>query len=354
MVWLRKIVVASSALFLFAGGAASQSAPKRVRYKVGCPTCAIEFTPVATFGGRNDTVSISPFSSLDRDSQGRFFAIGDNFQVLVYDARGRLLKTLGRRGDGPGEFNSRNSLPGIKDVVIGPADSVFVFHPPKVTVYSPQLVYVRTISPLPFSRVQSIHSLPDGTWLIAGESRAPEHGGRSTFIVNPDATIRRSIGPGRVPNAERPTPRVALFYVPPDGRSIWYAEELRYSFSQWSIDGRHLGAVEIDDTPFLPEPKPVTRRSTRGVPFETREGGVALVNGIDTTGLVWVWARGPGLKPEDALLEVIDPQTGEIHVSQKATKPVRLLPRGDLAYSWTTDDDGFMTAIVSTYRFVRR
>ena len=351
-------VPACSALLVLAGAMATAQQPpvKHVKYKVSCATCAIELTPVATIGGRSDTVSIAANSSLDRDSQGRFFAIGDNFQVLVYDPRGRLLKTLGRRGDGPGEFNTRSRNPGggIVDVVVGPGDSVFAFHPPKVTVFSPQLAYVRTISALPVAQVNSIHPLADGTWLLAGTSRSPEHIGRSVFIVDRDGMIRRSLGPEQTVIPGQARPRAVRFYAPPDRRSLWYAEEFRYFFSQWSVDGQPLGSLEIFDAPYLTGPKPVTRRSASGVTYQDHEGGTVRVTGIDSTGQLWIWGRASAAKPMEGLLEVVDPRSGEIRVSQRMTAPVWLLSGGNLVYSWTTDGDGFMSAVVSKYRLVRR
>src|SRR5688500_15805846 len=56
-------------LSLAGPSATAQPVVKRVKYKVSCPGCAIELTPVVTIGGPSDTVSIAPHSFLDRDSQ---------------------------------------------------------------------------------------------------------------------------------------------------------------------------------------------------------------------------------------------------------------------------------------------
>ena len=346
-------VAAGTGVVVFAAAAAiAQPTVKRVKYRVSCPTCVVELTPVVTIGGPNDTVSLAPNSFLDRDSQGRFFAISDDTRVLVYDARGRLLKTLGRRGDGPGEFNARGPLK-IKDVVVGRGDSVFVFHEPKVTVYSPQLVYVRTIT-MPVAQ-SSFYPLADGTWLVSGASRTPANVGRSIFIVNPDGTIRRSLGPEQTLAPGRRLFIPTRFKAAPDRRSLWISTDYnRYRFSQWSIDNRLLASLEIHDAPFLPEPKRVTRRDGAGRTYQSLLGGNVSVTGLDTLGQIWIWGRAPQAKLTEGVLEVIDPVTGGIRVSQRTTTPVWLLRSGAMAYTPTTDDDGFMTFVVSRYRIVRR
>jgi hypothetical protein len=299
-------------------------------------------------------VSIAPTSRLDRDSQGRFFAIGDDFRVLVYDARGRLVKALGRRGDGPGEFNGRVPY-GIADVVVGLGDSLFVFHPPKVTVFSPTLVYVRTIAAIPLAQLNSIHPLGDGTWLVGGSNRAPSHVGRPIFHLNPDGSIRQSLGPEQTLAPGGLLPASPPFKVAPDQQSLWVnAGYHRYALTQWSIDGRLLGSLQIDDTPFLPEPTLITQRASSGRVVQAEMGGDVVLTGVDTLGQVWAWGKAPGTTRTQGVLEIVDPRTGEVRVSQKVPAPISLLRGGALAYSATIDDDGFKTFVVSTYRIVRR
>ena len=348
-------VVVCTALLSFTSSAATpQPTLRRVKHKVSCASCAIELTPVATIGGRSDSVSIARTSYLDRDSQGRFFAFSDDSRVLVYNASGQLLKTLGRRGDGPGEFNAQVPF-GITDVVVGRGDSLFVFHPPKVTVFSPALAYVRTLASVQAAGIKSINPVGDGAWLVAGSNRAPEHVGRPVFVLNPDGSIRKSLGPEQTVAPGRSRRSIPPLKVSPDRRSVWINGEYnRYALTQWSIDGRLLASLEIEDTPFLPEPTIVTHRAPSGRTFQIETGGEVVITGVDTLGQVWAYGKAPGAKLGDGILEILDPRTGEVLVSQKMRSPVSLLRSGDLAFTGVSDSDGFITVTVSKYRVIRR
>ncbi|HLM69738.1 MAG TPA: 6-bladed beta-propeller, partial [Longimicrobium sp.] len=72
-------------------------------------------------------------TALDVDSRGRVY-VGDWYrqQVTVLGPDGSLVRTLGKRGDGPGEFRA------IRGVQILSGDSLLVYDPTsaRVTVYA--------------------------------------------------------------------------------------------------------------------------------------------------------------------------------------------------------------------------
>ena len=70
----------------------------------------IRITRVATLGKSPDTVSLSRMSKAAMDSQGRFYVTPtfSRGQIAMYDRRGRFVRSFGRRGRGPGEFNLPN------------------------------------------------------------------------------------------------------------------------------------------------------------------------------------------------------------------------------------------------------
>ncbi|MGH7557552.1 MAG: hypothetical protein ACREMD_07205, partial [Gemmatimonadota bacterium] len=44
------------------------------------------------------------------DSQGRVYLSDENAGILLLDSQGRLLRNVGRKGEGPGEYRSPSSL----------------------------------------------------------------------------------------------------------------------------------------------------------------------------------------------------------------------------------------------------
>ena len=347
-------------LLIGAGVLAAQPRPRRIDYKVACPTCRVELTPVATLGNRSDPAGIGDNPVLARDRQGRFFALSDNFQVLVYDARGKFLQAVGRRGDGPGEFNARGPLARINDVAIGRGDSLFVFHPPLISVFSPRLAFVRTITmQQPLGNLGSIHPLADGSWIIGAGIRRPPHTGRIVHIMNDDGTIRRSLGPEQVPTADRPLLAVWRFTLSPDQRTAWFGPQgHEYAFDPWRIDDVQVGPFVVEGAPYLPEPSYETRRGRGARPLRVAVGGgVVQLMGIDTLGQLWMSGRPPQPDSVTRYLEVVDPRTGAVRSSQKVPAsmwPMRMLRTGDLAYTFTVTEDGFVSITVWSYRFVNR
>ena len=340
--------------FLVAPVVAAQSNPKRIPYKVTCATCRVELTPLVTIGKRSDPHEIADHSFLDRDRQGRFFAIGVDYNILVYDARGNFLKALGRRGPGPGEFPVP-SLLFLAAVAIGAGDSIFVRHYPYVSVFSPALAYVRRFR-IPGGAISNMDFRPlaDGTFLVSNSIRTPQHAGRPLHVIAGDGTVRRSLGPEQAVGPDLPRLEMRPVFLARDGHTIHLGQwDHRYILESWDLGGRFLSKIEVVDVPF--HQKSITREiPRRGRPPTriTEYGGTTLL-GVDTLGQLWINVKGAG-PTAVRHLEIVEPATGVIRSSQVVAAPVLLLPAGDLAYSATMADDGFVSFTVARYKFVGR
>jgi hypothetical protein len=342
---------------LCATQAVAQPTPTRLKYKVDCATCRVEFTPVATLGKRSDPGGIAEAFALDQDSRGRFFAVSYDFQVLVYDGRGTLIKTLGRRGPGPGEFNvgmAAQLLPRV-----GRGDSLFVFQllTQNVTVFSPDLVYARTMKTAAFNNVRSITALPDGRWLISGASRAPASIGRELHIMDSMGAIKRSFGPEQAMTPSNPFITIRSSYVSPKGTAIHLGtKDKAYRSETMSMAGDRIASFEITDVPYLPKGELVAERRPDGRVFQRSIGfGSVELWGVDTVGQLWILGIAPPeVKDRKARLEIVDPRTGTTRSSQIVPTDYLLLPRGNRAYSRSVADDGFTSYTVYSYRFAGR
>ncbi len=71
--------------------------------------------------GEDKNCQFAELRSVQADSEGRIYAIdGRECTVKVFDAEGRFLRTIGRKGQGPGEFSapSRNIITSQDDLVV--------------------------------------------------------------------------------------------------------------------------------------------------------------------------------------------------------------------------------------------
>ena len=98
--------------------------PEQVSGEVTCAECVITLDTLVTFGGLDgpglDVISI--YSSFAVDRRGRIL-VSDEAKISVFDSTGRYLRTVGGRGEGPGEYEH------ISHISVGPRYiHVFEYH----------------------------------------------------------------------------------------------------------------------------------------------------------------------------------------------------------------------------------
>lgn len=141
--------------------------------------------------GRPGSVEFSNIVGVARLSDGRV-AVGNaaSFEIMTFDARGRFIRALGRRGRGPGEFTSLWGMDRRGDTIMG-IDAQLLAH-----VFAPDGRLVRSISR------PRIDGFTIGEWL----GWLPT--GVGAYLVN--------VAPGDPPRG-RSTQLVALALIAPDG-----------------------------------------------------------------------------------------------------------------------------------------
>lgn len=122
------------------------------------------------------------------DSRGRIVVADDlGHHFKVFDPSGTHLATVGRKGEGPGEFSSPWTIS------TGPGDSVVVwdFQRSLISVFSPEYDWVRDVRVSPAWLVNSMVPRSDGTLVVA----AYGHGDRLPVkTLSPDGMILRRGG----------------------------------------------------------------------------------------------------------------------------------------------------------------
>ncbi len=125
----------------FSGGPAQDDKVEIVRNPVTplSPRATIRFLDELKFEGGGDIQrGWSSVHALDADAAGNIFVLdGRENRIQVFDASGRYVKTIGRKGQGPGEFQAPERL------LISPQGEIFVWDSARISVFSADGRYLR-------------------------------------------------------------------------------------------------------------------------------------------------------------------------------------------------------------------
>ncbi len=189
------------------------------------PTSDLTLTSAET----GDSSAFARIGSARWLSDGRIVVVdAEARRLLLFDAKGTLLKVMGRRGAGPGEFRN------VASVTLLPGDSILTFDTSlrRLTVWHPDNGYVRS---MPVGGT-SLESWPADAWLWQG--------GR-LVVLQLSITPQEAIPPGA--GVRRWPMRARLTLQDASGRALGSSPE---------FDGMYTGLYERGDTrlPFSNQP----------------------------------------------------------------------------------------------------
>jgi len=334
-----------------------------------CRECRIELERVITLGDAKGPGLLQEQSSVATDRRGRFY-LSSNYDptVVVFDARGRFLRKLGRTGPGPGEFSSRVAM------LIGPGDSLYAIElgGNRMSLFSPNYAWVRTSS-LALTPSTAVHA-PDVGFLFSGALRFADGIGHPVHVVDRNGAHIRSFGSAtgeqdlysRLEGLRRMTA--------PRGQIFWTSRVDAYVLEQWNLEGRKLAQLTRHVSWFPPDVK-----MPRGSNYTTHAPPPYMI-GIteDSAGLVWTlaqvadrdWKPLRELLPSpsgtqnratpdsvrhkiwDSVLEVIDPARGVVLVEQRFDTKFQEFIAPNLLVSFDEDADGNPRYVVWRARLV--
>lgn len=191
---MRRIQTVVALFLAFAGAAPwaeGQNVPSRPITPARGDAPTLELTQVVRIGsldGEHDAFGRVMDAALDR--AGRILVADDqSHHVLVFGRDGRYVGTIGRRGRGPGEFESPWR------VATDAHDSIFVWDvaQARISVFGSDLRFARSFGVPPHWVVNSIRFLPDGRLLLAAYGRN-ERG--TLHILSRGGQVQRTFGPG--------------------------------------------------------------------------------------------------------------------------------------------------------------
>lgn len=297
---LARISVALLSLSCAGAKAGREGAVVRIPDDPSCPRCVIALRAVTTLSVPVDTADGLPTAVL-LDSRSRTWVFREGEAPALFDAQGRFLRTLGRTGRGPGEYEMPwYFLPMAHDSVM-----VLEAQSRRGTVLDPELHPIRFVRLPPGLGSPIVVSWPD-TIIGSGsvplqEAAGPIH--RFSFESG-DGVVAASFRPGgdAIPDEMLLYSRHE-FSAPSDGR-FWSIWSMRYDVTQWSAEGASLRALERRPE-WFPGLSP-WNYDWRHEPPPPHAGGIAE----DGDGLLWVYVRVAAPTWREAFVD-IPPGVGE-------------------------------------------
>lgn len=206
-----------------------------------CPACEIQDQEVAVLGTREGP-GMLPGAPVHvaRDDLGRYWlAFNAPELVMVFEGDGTPLGTVGRRGEGPGEFRMATALTAIGDSVV-----IYDAQLRRASVVGPDLTVRRSV-PL---RTQVWYSTSIGWPRVVVNTVGQDPGGHGlrfqVFNVE-SGESEGAFGPVARPGVQGQVAPVATPASQQD--RFWTSERLSLRISEWSADGTVL--QELSATP---------------------------------------------------------------------------------------------------------
>jgi hypothetical protein len=261
-------------------------------------------------------------AAIARDAAGRIFVPSRAVpgEIYVFDADGNVLRTFGRRGDGPGEYRV------VNEVRVGARDSLYLFDnaSARMTVLAADLTVARTTRMPVAVRATEVAVTSDGLIIAADRVSTPDRVGLPLHVVDQKGTLLRSFGSDDTTTYVA-TPFAMSRALALDQRGlVWAAARTSYRLELWDVGG----AKKLD----LNGNAPWFRPWVTDAPLTPDAPPLPWIQAIqvDQAGRIWVLCRisstdfAGSLVPEetprgrfyrltnyarafDTIIEVIDP-----------------------------------------------
>ena len=315
-----RLCVCIAAILLSSSGARAQLS--RVGDEISCSECSIELRDIAVLGRFEDPTSPKSISEVARTPDGHFFVIPTYMPGVVaeYDGSGGFIRTLGRPGQGPGEFTTFFG----PRIISGADGALHVFNQARHTRLDPANPGNAQLHTLEIPPLAGAAILSGGRFIVSRGLRNPLLGSYPLHLFDANGDHIRSFGPDLGPEV---TGYERLMIVGPAGEDrVWASPVAEYKPVLYDTMGNTRTTLARDARWFTPWDDP---RGENGI----REPPRPQVHGLreDAAGLLWTIVRvsdenwkpfpsdGPIFIEElfkhprfDTLIEVMDPRTGRV------------------------------------------
>ena len=334
---------------------AAAQAPQQRISPSECYGCRVTLTFEARLGTIEGPAALAGHAlAVVRDSRGRFYLADsrDPTRVIVFNGDGSFRTTIGRSGEGPGEFKSVSQLFIVEDTL-----HVFDFGLIRESVFTPDGEFVRSYSvPL---WVNGVTDGPGDSVLVSAFSSHPNTIGLPLHLLSPDRRVEESFGSDGTYFANRPLERFRA--ITRAQSSYWSAPRYEYVLSEWDFDGTHVRDLVRQAEwfePWVPE-RPTFTAERPGRPSlvaiasldDRLLAAVTMVPAED-----WPRAIGEPVRTEggalrypdagrarawDSIVEVIDVASGTLLWSQRIDPRVFAFVGNDRLAAFSEVGDGY-------------
>lgn len=365
--WLRGPMLVALALAPAAAAPAGGQTNVVLSGPATCRQCRIELEQVVAFGDSTGPGMLQEQSVIAADQRGRFYVTSAyDPTIAVFDARGRFLHRIGRKGQGPGEFTRRPTM------LFGPGDTLYALEGStrRMTVFSPQYELVRT-GTLGLSYSTAVR-LPNGRFLLSGVSRSAEAIGYPLHLLDQNGAYIRSFGSATgAQDLFASTSGTVRRFAAPVGETVWTVRADELVLERWSADGKKL-AHTTRQAPWFPN----SHLPPNANPGTHPDPPVVRSLSEDKAGLLWILTRvqdrewrprtlpahrdgtGPYVpdslrhKLNDSVLEVIDPARGAVLATRTFDSLFMGFIAPNLLVSFDEDADGNPRYVVWRARLI--
>ena len=322
--------------------------PVRISQEPACSACSVVVEKIATLGRETDREILSGTRVVAAQASNGvlFAAVASHLtaNVLVFDSTGRFRQVIGRRGRGPGEFESINVL------AVGPGDSLYVSQSGnRISIFTARGTFVREVKPAVIP-TRAILPLSGGGIAATGTRSTPAEAGYAVHRLRKDGSYDRplcGLSPIQMPNNVPSRDREIAHGQNGD---VWAIEPANYRIERCAPDGSVAQVLTRDapwmwpaiavppapgqvrvrvttpprSTPGAPPPavKPVPRPATRIRALWVDESGHLFVAATIPDSAWEAAARIPDIDPlserlYDSMIDVIDPVSGTLIASKR-------------------------------------
>jgi hypothetical protein len=311
-----------------------------------CRECKVELREVALLGSPGDPASVSEEASgslcaVGRLSTGEYAVSGivGGGEIFVYGPEGRVIRTIGSPGEGPGELSDWVRL------VVGQEDTLYVLDGPqaRLSVFTSAGAFVRSFPVL--GQVRSFGLLDNGGLLFGRRSPEPEDD--PFFLTSPAGEDLGRFG------RESSVPRILDDHLvaPAHPGGFWTASIWRYRLHRWKAPDALEQTVTREVSWFPPDGEYV-----EGMPFSVPTAPTLSHIWDDGHGRIWVysvvadpaWEPGIPLNPRhewtrrnfDTVLEVIDLKERQVLVADRYDEILGMVCGSPMVYTVVEVEDG--------------
>jgi hypothetical protein len=360
----RTIAVLTTALCCGAAPAYGQKVVT-ITGEQACKSCSLSLERIAVIGSTDGPGALSVEApSISRDARGRFYVYGGGATgpIDVFSSTGFYLRSLGRKGSGPGEYRTVSGLLALTADTLAVVDAELN----RITMIAPDYTLIRTIS-IAGSGSKPVRSraFPRQLVLNAADARR----GDPLFVVDLGSGAKvRSFAAASDADLQA-VPEGTLRNTAVDSRGeIWMSYLTRYLLERWNVDGTRTLSV---------------RRQARWFPQERRPGAVQrgepepMIQAIDVDaqGRVWTLISVPDqrweqaiqklpthrfpkvidpLRHRDTVLEVLDVANQRVLISRRFDDPMLTLLPGPYLVQPVPDAEDRPTLRISRLVFRER